>query len=110
MEARSQLRHRPTCCRDATSLLSPLEGVVSNVCRWRSRTNGTIIEVGSWMKQKSEMQLGLTVCPVEISHENGRDREHLRGVPVSNTIEGVGPLGLIGSPISRALGSSLCFR
>ena len=24
MEARSQLRHRPTCCRDATYLLSPL--------------------------------------------------------------------------------------
>ena len=24
MEARSQLRHRPTCCRDATFLLSPL--------------------------------------------------------------------------------------
>ena len=23
MEARSQLRHRPTCCRDATLLLSP---------------------------------------------------------------------------------------
>ena len=24
MEARSQLRHRPTCCRDRTLLLSPL--------------------------------------------------------------------------------------
>ncbi len=24
MEARSQLRHRPTCCGDATLLLSPL--------------------------------------------------------------------------------------
>ena len=30
MEARSQLRHRPTCCGDATLLLSPLAGVVSN--------------------------------------------------------------------------------
>ena len=31
MEARSQLRHRPTCCRDATFLLSPLGEVVSNL-------------------------------------------------------------------------------
>jgi hypothetical protein len=30
MEARSQLRHRPTCCRDATLLLSPLGSDSSN--------------------------------------------------------------------------------
>src|SRR5271165_1675211 len=30
MEARSQLRHRPTCCGDATFLLSPLEPHSSN--------------------------------------------------------------------------------
>src|ERR1017187_233810 len=36
MEARSQLRHRPTCCGDATLLLSPLEEVVSNA---QARTN-----------------------------------------------------------------------
>jgi hypothetical protein len=30
MEARSQLRHRPTCCRDATLLLSPLLLSTSN--------------------------------------------------------------------------------
>ena len=30
MEARSQLRHRPTCCRDATLLLSPLGRNSSN--------------------------------------------------------------------------------
>ena len=29
MEARSQLRHRPTCCRDATPLLSLLTRVSS---------------------------------------------------------------------------------
>ena len=31
MEARSQLRHRPTCCGDATLLLSPLGEGVSNL-------------------------------------------------------------------------------
>ena len=30
MEARSQLRHRPTCCSSATSLLSPLRRIPSN--------------------------------------------------------------------------------
>jgi hypothetical protein len=38
MEARSQLRHRPTCFRDATLLLSPLGSDSSNprrnsICR-----------------------------------------------------------------------------
>ena len=32
MEARSQLRHRPTCCRDATFLLSLL-GRLSSISR-----------------------------------------------------------------------------
>src|SRR5580692_421405 len=35
MEARSQLRHRPTCCKDATLLLSLLRCDSSN--RWRKR-------------------------------------------------------------------------
>ena len=34
MEARSQLRHRPTCCRDATFLLSPLRPNSSTTLRW----------------------------------------------------------------------------
>jgi hypothetical protein len=42
--------------------------------------------------------------------ENGRDREHFGGGPVSNRIEGVGRSGLIESPVSRALGGSLVFR
>jgi hypothetical protein len=33
MEARSQLRHRPTCCADATPLFSPLGRDVSNPVR-----------------------------------------------------------------------------
>ena len=33
MEARSQLRHRPTCCGDATFLLSPLGLDSSNFSR-----------------------------------------------------------------------------
>jgi hypothetical protein len=36
MEARSQLRHRPTCCKDATLLLSPLGSDSSNP--WRNMT------------------------------------------------------------------------
>ena len=41
MEARSQLRHRPTCCKDATLLLSPLWLDSSNMggCRKKSVTH-----------------------------------------------------------------------
>ena len=38
MEARSQLRHRPTCCGDATPLLSPL---------WLDSSNGDRLG-GDW--------------------------------------------------------------
>ena len=38
MEARSQLRHRPTCCTDATFLLSPLgrDSSISTLIQLRS--------------------------------------------------------------------------
>jgi hypothetical protein len=47
MEARSQLRHRPTCCGDATLLLSPLGRDSSNPgFNWRWSAIGHWIAPG----------------------------------------------------------------
>ena len=44
MEARSQLRHRPTCYRDATLPLSLL-GLDSSIGSWLGKTVGTKVEM-----------------------------------------------------------------
>ena len=93
MEARSQLRHRPTCCRDATFLLSPL---------------GLDSSISSQIYQFSRLHRGRTLSriPFPIRHsmapfeaarlrpnqKNFRDWEHLQGGPVSKTIESVGQM------------------
>ena len=73
-----KLRHRPTCCKDATFLLSPLRRYSSN------------LPVPVWNPP-------LAVPPGFVSNPKPapelkflRDREHLWGVPVSKIIEDAG--------------------
>jgi len=75
MEARSQLRHRPTCRGDATLLLSLLGGIPSNLGGGRIYARGQL--------QRSRTR---------------RDREHFGGVAVSKSIERAGTLSFSSVP------------
>ena len=55
MEARSQLRHRPTCCEDATPLLSPLELHSSNIVRRAKVPLQTVTELWHHARNKVEL-------------------------------------------------------
>jgi len=78
--------------------LSPLEGVVSNACRGDvGRISRGGRDSGNCLSCRNFAQ-------------NGRDREHFRGVPVSKRIGGVGPRSLKRSSATLALGGSLLYR
>ena len=101
MEARSQLRHRPTCLRDATSLLSPLGRDSSNSGSrggWGPKEPGpeSGIRPGAGGRNRlRRRQCGRAAgggkgCAVGriplIPGKIERDREHFGGVPVSKRI------------------------
>ncbi len=97
MEARSQLRHRPTLRRVATSLLSTVKANSSNFGSYR---NGTLRQLRVWGGFGSALAFHKPVLDGPMwgklvekrvsssrGEENVRDREHLRGYPVSKTME-----------------------
>ncbi len=102
MEARSQLRHRPT-----NGGMQPLYCLCSGGIRQTPCASGADSRLQREEDSIPAPRRVRNLSRFQPDEKNFRDREHLRGGPVSKTIESVWRVAYQPAPSSRALQGSI---